>query len=208
MDAINICKWRTVEFSVKIKVQDFLHVFDMISFFFLPQKIGNNFLMGSYYWKKNLTYLSIESFLELLIHFIVYIIIRCLLNRVFASQNPRNVCKMEKEATEEKVTKQTYWTFLFCFFVKFNACVVFMDTRVFNYKYRNIKQTSYGNRHFQSCHSLYNCGHTFLPTSCSLFANTPHGTTPIVTSFRLNCLDRPSPKAALTCLVTPRSTYQ
>lgn len=35
--------------------------------------------------------------------------------RVFALQNPRNVCKMEKEATEEKVTKQTYWTFLlFC----------------------------------------------------------------------------------------------
>lgn len=32
--------------------------------------------------------------------------------RVCALQNPRNVCKMEIEATEEKVIKQNYWTSL------------------------------------------------------------------------------------------------
>lgn len=30
-----------------------------------------------------------------------------------------------------------------------------MDTRVFNYKYRNIKQTSYGNRHFYRVAIVY-----------------------------------------------------
>lgn len=177
------------------------------SLYFLPEKIRNNFLMGSYYWKKPDIIIN-WKLLELLIHFIVYIIIRCfhLFIESLHSKIPVMFVKWKKRQQRKRLQNKPIGPF--CFFVKFDACVVFMDTRLFNYKYRNIRQTSYGNRHFKSCHSLYNCGHTFLPTSCSLFANTPHGTTPIVTSFRLNCLDRPSPKAALTCLVTPRSTYQ
>ena len=50
---------------------------------------------------------------------------------------------------------------------------------------------------------LLDCSFTFLPMSCSLFFKTPHGTTPMVTSFFLNCLERPSPIPAPTCLVTP-----
>lgn len=146
MDAINICKWRTVEFSVKIKVQDFQHVFDMISFF-LPEKIGNNFLMGSCYWKKPDIVIN-WKLLELLIHFIVYIIIRCFHLFIESLHSKISVMFVKWKKRQQRKRLQNKPIGPFCFFVKFNACVVFMDTRLFNYKYRNIKQTSYGNRHF------------------------------------------------------------
>lgn len=95
---------RTVEFSIMIKVQDFL--FDMF-LFFTPQNWKQFFNACRILLLKNLTYLSIWKLLEQLIHFIIYIIIRVLSFYIesFALQNPA-IFKMEIEATEEKVTKQ------------------------------------------------------------------------------------------------------
>lgn len=108
--------------------------------------------------KKNPDIFINWKLLELLLHFIINIIICCfhLFIESLHCKIPVMFVKWKKRQQRKRLQNRPIRPF--CFFVKFNACVVVMDTRVFNYKYRNIKQTSYGNRHFYRVAIVYTVG--------------------------------------------------
>lgn len=129
LNAINIYKWRTVDVSVKIKVQDFLHVFDMI-FFFNPKKLETTSWWDLTIEKNPWHIYQLKAF-RTTYTFYRLLIIRCfhLFIESLHCKIPVMFVKWKKRQQRKRLQNRPIRPF--CFFVKFNACVVFMDTRVF-----------------------------------------------------------------------------